>query len=209
MTLFVIAVAALAGFVGAVACEHLLNSALIPTRHMISEYANGRAGWLMTAGFASWALSVAAASVMERRSEARARAVMSMLLAIAAAGIVVTAIFPTQTVAGVLPAGTTRSVAGHLHDLGSDTTQLALFAAVATHALDRGVPAWSRRLAATLLCAAVGTIVVLLAAGDPVPGIRQRVLVLAAVMWQLGWMLAVTASPGPVGEAFGETESSG
>jgi hypothetical protein len=198
VTLFVIATVALAGFVGAVACQHLLNSALTPSRHMISEYANGRAGWLMTAGFASWALSLAAASVMERRCTTRARAVMSMLLAIAAAGMVVTAIFPTQTVAGMLPAGTTRSVAGRLHDLGSDTTQLALFAAVVTHALDRGLPAWSRRLAAMLLCAGVGTIVVLVAAGDPVPGLRQRVLVLIAVMWQLGWMLAVTASsPGP------------
>jgi hypothetical protein len=55
-----------------------------------------------------------------RRPERRtARAIATFGLAIAAAGITVSAIFATQTVAGVLPEGVARTTTGQLHDFGT------------------------------------------------------------------------------------------
>jgi hypothetical protein len=49
---------ALAGFVAAAVAEHVLNPHLDPATHEISEYAKPRTGWVMTVGFALWALSM-------------------------------------------------------------------------------------------------------------------------------------------------------
>lgn len=120
---------------------------------------------------------------------------MAGLLAIAAAGIVVTAAFPTQTSAGVLPAGVVRSAGGRLHDLGSGVAILALAAAMPAGA--GLVP--SRRfrgLTAALAAPPVLAGVVLLAVGNPVDGVRQRIMVAAALVWLAGLLATLPGHPG-------------
>ncbi len=131
----VTSLAGLAVLVVVVLAEHLISPGLDPSQHTISEYVNARSGWLMKIGFAAWSLSLGALAVLvvsdaqgvERRW---AWGVLAGLLALACAGLVVTAIFPTQTSAGVLPSGVARSTEGRLHDLGSGAALLALFGAV-------------------------------------------------------------------------------
>jgi hypothetical protein len=192
-----LALAGLAAFVAIVLAQHVLAPELGPDRHTISEYANADAGALMVAGFLSWAaslLATAALVVRDRRcARPAARVSGAALLATAAAGMLLTALFATQTSAGVLPAGTHRTTAGQIHDVASGAASLALFGAMLATLLDAGRPRWLRRLCAALLVVAISSAGVLLAVGDSVDGIRQRVLVAAACTWQAA--LVVSAGP--------------
>jgi hypothetical protein len=175
--------AALALFVACAVVAQWANPAVGPARHMVSELVHGTAGWVMTAGFGSWAFALALGAIVLLRADRPAGAT---LVAIAAAGVVVLAVFPTQTIAGELPVGVARTTAGRLHDVGSAVATLALAAA----AVVTGVRAWrdgDRRTSAmvvALLTVAIAATVVGLAIGPSVGGLRQRVLLLAAVTWQ-------------------------
>jgi hypothetical protein len=139
----------------------------------------------MVAGFVAWACSLAAlAELVRRDGEAGSRRAIVALLTLAAAGVVVTAAFPTQTSAGVLPSGVERSLAGRLHDLASGVVTLALAAAGVVSAVAyRRRPREFGRLAISLLLLTVVLAGTLAAAGAP--GLRQRSLILAACGWQL------------------------
>jgi hypothetical protein len=172
----------------------LANTNADPARHMVSELVHGRAGWVMTVGFACWAMALVLGAVVFAGVAARERhgvwaGGIAVLLMVAAAGVVVLAVFATQTVAGELPAGVARTTAGRLHDAGSGVATLALAAGAAIS----GVRAWrdgDRRTSAmvvALLAIAIAATVVGLAIGSSVGGLRQRVLLLAAVTWQ--WLV--------------------
>jgi Protein of unknown function (DUF998) len=187
-----VATAGLLVFLVLLAIEHLLRGDLSPATHEISEYANGPHGILMTVGFIAWAVSLAATSiaVISAMPNTLAVRLIAVLLLIAAAGLVVTAIFHTQTVAGRLPAGVHRTLGGELHNLGSGTTLVALAAALTTSALGR-----TARSHATPIAIAVGTMAIVGVLALSVPhtaGLRQRTLVTSACIWQL-WLLAACA----------------
>jgi hypothetical protein len=114
-------------FLAAVALEHVIDAALDPAQHEISEYVYGPAGALMTVGFRAWAIALGATGALAGlRCHARW---LATLLGVAAAGMVVTACSPTQTSAGRLPPGTALDLTGRLHDAGSGATSLAMLAA--------------------------------------------------------------------------------
>jgi hypothetical protein len=50
-------------------------------------------------------------------------------LALAATGMLITAAFATQTIAGQLPPGASLTLSGRLHDIGSGLTTVALLGA--------------------------------------------------------------------------------
>jgi Protein of unknown function (DUF998) len=184
------ALAGLAAFAGIVVLEHLLVPGLAPARHMISEYANARAGALMTAGFLAWALSLVATAVL-----VRAHPALCAPLLLAAVGVFVTACFATQTSGGALSPGVHRSTAGRLHDLGSGLVILALLGAVVASIVLVRAPTAFRLRAGALLLLAVVTSATLLATGDHVPGVRQRVLVAVGCAWQALLLQALTRRP--------------
>jgi hypothetical protein len=169
----------LALFVACTVVAQLANTGVGPARHMLSELAHGRAGWVMTVGFACWAAALVLGAIVLAGREARG---VAALMAIAAVGVVVLAVFPTQTVAGELPSGVARTTAGRLHDIGSGVVTIALLTAAITTAVRR-----RSVVLAALVGAAVIATVVGLAIGPSVGGVRQRVLLLAAVSWQ--WLI--------------------
>jgi hypothetical protein len=176
-----VALAGLSVFAAALVAEHAMTPHLDPARHQISEYANARAGVVMVAGFAAWGISLAATAVVVWGP--RERRVVALLLIAAALGIAVVASFRTQTSAGLLPPGTVRTTEGRLHDLGSGLATLALLgAAIASMA---GSPRVFRRQTAAIVVAAIVTNGVLLVVGRDVGGLRQRLLILCACIWQI------------------------
>jgi hypothetical protein len=171
---------ALAVFAAVSIAEHLLRPGLDPARHEISEYAHGPGGWAMTAGFAMWAVSLSATAALVPAD----RRVLRSLLAVAALGMFVTATWRTQTSAGQLPPGVARTAAGRLHDTGSGLTSLALLAAALLTTRATWVLRRIQRLSAAVVIVAVGASVVLLGVGPEVDGVRQRVLLVCACVWQ-------------------------
>ena len=193
---YAIALAGLLAFVGVTVAQHALVPELGPARHTISEYVNADAGELMVAGLLAWAASLLATAELAWRADGRPRrspatTVLAGLLAVAAVGMVLTACFATQTSAGVLPPGTRRSSAGHIHDLASLAAMQALLGACVASMFARRRDARFRVLAGCLLVGAVVAAGVLLAIGDPVDGIRQRVLVATGCTWQAALLLSV------------------
>jgi MFS family permease len=176
-------------FMSITVLEHFLRPDLSPSTHEISEYANGRHGALMTAGFALWAISLACTAGLVLRVD-RGRLIALGLL-IAAFGIAVAATFATQTSAGHLAPHETLHASGTLHDIGSGLATLALLvAAVLSLRIGTVDTQW---LTAVVLGVAVAVDVALLAVGNDVAGVRQRVLVLVACVWQLAVLtLSVT-----------------
>jgi len=181
----------LAAFTLAVVAMHAIDTGLSPARHTISEYVHADAGAMMSVGFACWAASLAAAALLvllTRTPAGRSRPLsvtLAALLALAAAAVIVLDAFPTQTVAGVLPAGVEWTTAGRLHDVGSGVTTLALLgAAVVSLPLLSAHGAYRRAVVILLTSAIAGTIAGL-AIGASVGGARQRLLVAVAICWQL------------------------
>ena len=182
------ALGGLAVFFAILVAEHLLNPSLDPLQHQVSEYARTDSGALMMAGFAAWSLSLAATAVL---AGWRGDRPLATLLVSAAAGMLMTALFPTQTSAGELPAGNSLTLTGHLHDLGSGLTTVTLL----------GAAAWTstrasralRFASAALLLGALVVSVALLTVGPSVGGLRQRLLLLFGCAWQLAFLLSIPA----------------
>jgi xanthine/uracil permease len=177
-----LALGALLAFLVILVLEHFLVSSLSPLDHRVSEYANASGGALMVAGFALWALSLFATShlVWQRWRPA----LLTSLLVLGGLGMVLVAVFPTETSAGELPPGSRLTTTGKLHDLGSGLTSLALIAAAVGSAFDsRHSPRFRRRVA-VLIGVTVTTSLVLLLIGPEVGGLRQRVLLLSGCCWQ-------------------------
>ncbi len=107
-----VAIAALVWFVAAVSLMHVLRPDYIPARHFISDYAVGRYGGVMTSAFIALALGSLALGVGLARSGPRAGPgrLGVIPLFVAAAGLVVTAIFETD-----LP-GAPYTRAGDIHN---------------------------------------------------------------------------------------------
>jgi len=178
-------------FVTIVVVEHLVESDLDPATHEISEYVHGSAGWLMTAGFIVWSLSLVALAIAVAPFP-RGRPVVIASL-VAAGGLLLAACFATETSAGQLPPGVSLMTTGRLHDVGSGIATIALLAGVilslrlpVSHAL--------RQLILTVLAFAFIADGVLLLIGAGVAGARQRLLVALACGWQL--LLAVLLARG-------------
>jgi hypothetical protein len=174
----------LALFALALAIEHVVQWDLDVRQHQISEYVHGRSGALMTAGFVAWAgslLATGGAFVRDARLAGRWAAAM---LAVAAAGMLVTASFPTETIAGNLPPGAQLTPSGRAHDIGSLAASIAIVCAALLVALKWQTARVQRAASLGIVLVAATLDGALLATGDPAPGLRQRALVAAAIIWQ-------------------------
>jgi hypothetical protein len=176
-------------FVAAVVVEHAAEPSFNPATHEISEYVHGSAGGVMLTGFLAWAVSLACTGVLAATT--RRTRWLAIPLGVAAAGIVVTAAFGTQTSAGKLPPGVKLTLSGQLHDIGSGATTVALsLGALASIWALNDQAAYKRRTAA-LLAFVVFADVALLLVGSSVGGVRQRVLVTAGCLWQAMFLAQV------------------
>jgi len=182
------------GFLAAVIIEHALDPSLDPATHQVSEYVHGPAGALMTMGFLAWAISLGASSALASM-RLRARG-LACALALAAIGMLITASFETQTSAGRLPPGASLTWSGRLHDIGSGTTTIALFAAVLLSLHGTIRERQFRHRASALLVLAVCCDAALLAVGSQVGGLRERLLILAGCTWQLMFLAAASRQSG-------------
>lgn len=169
----------LAAFVGLVSLEHVLEPSLSPWRHQISEYANRGSGWLMTLGFVGWAASLALTALLLRR-----RRELAGSLVLAALGLTLIAVVPTQTTAGALPTGVRPTSAGRLHDLGGEMATAGLLLGGLVLACSPWAPIILRRLSAAVVLWALLVSVLGLAAAPDAGGLRQRLVVVAGAAWQ-------------------------
>src|SRR5690349_23772437 len=92
----------LAAFVGLVALQHVLRPDLPATDHFVSEYARGWTWPLQTVAFLAWAAATGACAVLAARVPDRpiARALVVLLLGVAVVGLVMAAVWRTETVGG-------------------------------------------------------------------------------------------------------------
>lgn len=203
-----LAIASLSWFVLTIVLEHVLVPELEPARHTISEYANARgaAGALMVAGFLVWAASLATTALLVLRAPLQGhagvvRALRSVLFALllgAAVGAVVVALFPTQTAAGLLPAGSLESNTQRLHALGSDLIQLCFYPAVLL-SLILPSPRWFSIVAVAVFVIAVAVAPALAALDVDASGARQRVQLAAGCGWQFALLAAWRSAAAPAG----------
>lgn len=182
---------ALGVFAATIVAMHALDPGLSSARHTISEYVLADVGPIMTVGFASWAVSLAAAATLVTLARVPTGAsrplsiALAALLAMAAVAVVVLDVFPTQTVAGALPAGAEWTTAGRLHDAGSGVATLALLgASLVSLWLLRAHRVYRRAVVVLLATGVVGSLACL-AIGASVDGVRQRILVVVAIGWQV------------------------
>jgi hypothetical protein len=193
---YLLGLSGLAGFVACVALEHMLEPALDPLEHQISEYVHTPSGPVMIAGFLLWAASLGASAVFAW-SAWRSRS-LAASLALGSLGLVLSACFATQTSAGALPPGETLSTEGELHNLGSGLASLALLFGATVSAATAKAPRWFQFAAGLLIAVALVGSVALLAIGPSVGGLRQRLVVAAGCLWQLLLLRTLRASEDPV-----------
>lgn len=187
-----IAGSGLAAFVVIVAAQGLVPGANFdPAQQAISEYAHTSAGVLMVVGFIAWALSWAVlagpgSTSLPGSSSPRILALQKVAIASTAIGLVLVACFATDrglVEPGVVLHATTE---GRIHDAASVLITIGILVAALTGAALVGGRV--RILTLLLISVAVATDVLMLALGDPLPGIRQRILVTAGCLWQAIWL---------------------
>jgi hypothetical protein len=164
-----IAIVGAAGFASALFALHLLRPDLDPSWTVISAYALGEWGWLMTTAFLMLAIGCASLAV---QLSTRIRSVVGRfglaLLVASAVGLGLAALFPTDPITAA-PADQTR--AGQLHEVGALLGGLIPLAAVAVcWELARGpLPMVARWLWAATAAAWLGDLVFMAAMVTMVP----------------------------------------
>ncbi|HEX5851559.1 MAG TPA: DUF998 domain-containing protein [Solirubrobacteraceae bacterium] len=187
-------------FAAIIALEHALVPRLEPIDHMVSEYANagGLAGAAAVVALLAWSTSLVFTTLLTAHAAMEKGGAwllwaMSGLILLAALGLVVAALFPTQAVRGVRPRGVSPTSAGQLHDLGGSLAQVAIFLAVLGSVW---AVRWSRSLRCIPLAAIVCALILgpmLAVFGTEARGLRQRTLIAVACTWELG-LLSTLAS---------------
>ena len=171
-----------------------------PSRQQVSEYVHSSAGALMTVGFLAWSLSLVAlagltfAAARSRGEWGRLAPLQSCALLLAAAGIGLLACFPTDRGIEVAGAVTNATFTGHVHDAASALSTVSLLVAALAGALRRSS---IRVLTLALVVTGIACSIALLTIGDPVPGIRQRVLLATGCLWQIAWLRGLRAGTAP------------
>lgn len=189
-------------FVALVALLHLIRSDLAPRGHVLSEYALGPTGWIMTLAFLALAASFVALLFALKPQLAGWRGVVGMVaLAVAAIGATLGGLFAMDPVGTPMDQASTSA---QLHNLGfmlgGPGTLLAI--TFVNWALARS-PAWNGSrgmLAATAAFAWAAMVVFFIAVsmlmgdpqgGDMLIGVWNRVLVASWVVWVVALALRV------------------
>ncbi len=182
-------------FLASVVVLHVINPALDPVGHQISEYALGPSGWVMTVAFLVVGAGIVALGLGLRRSLTPGpRVWAAWLIAVTGVSFVGVAVFPTD--AQLADGTTVTTFSGQMHALAS--TVGLLFLVVGAFVL-RGVfardPRWHPlarvtgwfAVAMTLWFPISGTVIV--AFGPGYTGVVQRLFELIL----LGWLALIGA----------------
>jgi hypothetical protein len=173
------------GCFGAMVLLHLVRTDLDPVRQVMSEYANGRFGWFMTAAFYAMGLACVALAVRLGRAIALGRlsVAVRVLLGLGGLGLILAGVFEVErpavpdTIEEVIHSDATLTAFTLI------ITAMLLFAVIC-----RSNPEWTdfRRSAAVLaIVAAVAGAFSPFAGQTTWSGLAQRVLGLAVVAWLL------------------------
>jgi hypothetical protein len=166
---------------------HLLSPEFDPSWRMVSEYANGHYGWLLSLMFAAWGLSSFALAVAIR-SEARSLAVKIGLVCLALAGI-------GETMAAFFDINhdVLHGLAGALGILGLPIAAMLIsvkLGRVEPWSVARRTLLWTANLTWVSLAVLAGTFVLLIATfsrvGGALPAQAPRVLP-QGVIGLVGW----------------------
>lgn len=197
---------AAAGFLIYFALALLLMHAIRPdytiVDHMISDYAVGRSGWIMTSAFLSLSLGCLALGIGLFRDGPRSwlGRIGAALLVVTFAGLVVTALFPTD----LETAPSTRT--GDIHAISFLVNVVSILVSALCLAFSyRGDPRWRRRSGpalafAALLVAAFVAQFLTLHRGAPY-GITNRLFVAVLIAWLISnslWLARASAERGAV-----------
>jgi len=171
-------------FVLALLLMHVVQPDYTITDHMISDYAVGRHGWIMTTAFVSLSLGCLALAMglFQEGPRSWLARIGAGLLLVAFLGLIVTALFPTD----LETAPTTRT--GNIHTLSFLVNVVSICASTLCLALSYGgSPRWHRRRTPALVLA--GLLIVAFVAqfmtlhrGAPY-GITNRLFVAVLMAW--------------------------
>ena len=170
---------------GAMVVLHIVRTDLDPVRQVMSEYANGRFGWFMTAAFYAMGLACVALAVRLGRAIVRRRlsVALRVLLGLGGLGLILAGVFEVErpavpdTVEEIIHSDATLTAFTLI------ITAMLLFAVVS-----RWDPKWSdfRVIAAVLaIIAAIAGAFSPFAGQTTWSGLAQRVLGLTVVTWLL------------------------
>ena len=177
---------------------HVVQPELDPTWRFLSEYALGRAGWMMTAAFVALAVSLLGAVVaLARQVRTWPGRIGLALLVIAAAGLVLAAVFPTDPITVPVEAQTT---AGRLHNLGASLDWSPVGMLLIAWSLGR-TPTWRPWRPRLLLAAAIPCVLTLVftaaaaaAGGQFGPGAYAGLIGRLMLLSYLGWFVTVAVA---------------
>jgi len=186
-------------FVAALLLLHVLRPDYTIIDHMISDYAVGRFGWIMTTAFLSLSMGCLALAVglfLDGPTSWLGR-IGAALLVVAFAGLIVTALFPTDL--ETVPSTPT----GDIHTLSFQVNVVSVFLSTICLGLSYGgSPRWRRHRTPALVFA--GLLVVAFVAqfltlhrGAPY-GITNRLFVAVLMAWLISnslWLKAVLIRP--------------
>lgn len=182
-------------FIASLVVLHLARTDVDWTRHYVSDFVNGRLGWVFVLGAIVHGAGNVGLTLGLRKSldpgPRRARAVF--LFGLAVAGIVVAALFPID------PAGRPLTLVGRVHRVATITTfPLELIALFLFSSAFARAPHWSRRQGTSFALASVA------AAGmagfflavflGRLPGLAERFALASFIAWEL-WASAQLARP--------------
>jgi uncharacterized protein DUF998 len=174
-------------FVGlaCVAALHVMRTDVDPVRQVLSEYANGRWGELMSVAFYALGAACLAVAFGLRATMTLRGALRSLppLLALAGCGLIISGVFEVERPA--VPDTLQESV----HSYGSVAAFVLLIAAmVLLWVACRRDPKWRGFAGPALLLGATGTaagVASPLVDGSPFTGIAQRILAVTVALWLL------------------------
>ena len=180
-----LAIAFFAYFAIALIGLHFLRPDYTPVDHMISDYAVGRFGWIMTTAFISVSLGCLCLAIGLGRDGPKTVlvAIARVLMGIASLGLLVTAAFQTD-----LETVMVNTTHGNIHTLSFLVNIVSLFLAALSLSVSMGADAhWkSLRTPALILVAALAIAFVAQAMtlhrGAPY-GITNRIFVVVLISW--------------------------
>lgn len=186
-------------FLAALALLHILRPDYTVVDHMISDYAVGSQGWIMTTAFLSASLGCLALAVGLFRAGPASWGgrIGAGLLVVASIGLIVTALFPTD----LETAPSTRS--GDIHAISFLVNIFSILLSTICLGLSyRGSPLWRPHRTAALvfaglMLAAFVAQALTLHRGAPY-GITNRLFVVVLMAWLISnsfWLRAVMAEP--------------
>lgn len=183
----------LAGLLGAVAFTsalvvlHVARPDIDWTRHYVSDFANGRLGWLFVLGAVAHGVGNVALSLGLCRSLAPGplTAGAVLLFSTAASGITAAALFPTD------PGGSALTVTGLVHRVAATVSfPVELIALILFSAAFAASPHWRRHTRSSLALSAIAAAAVaglfLAVFRNRLPGLAERLALASFIVWEFG-----------------------